>query len=208
MSSNEGAVGRNVKKAGAIGKGLAKRTSARQDATAALRKHAVMSKRRAPNLDASLEPASSPQVSPEEVPALVAACRAEGGKAVSVALVALRRALSGEEEAAAEVAVASGVVDVLNAALAGSCAQNQVEAAQVLANLASWSYACTEAALPAAPLLIQRMEGGSARMQAHCILAIGNMAGDTTFDTSLRDRMRANGALLPVVRVCTLKPEP
>jgi hypothetical protein len=108
--------------------------------------------------------------------------------------------LAGDSEAVAEAAVAAGAVELLQAALAGPGAAARAEAAHSLANIASWSLACSAAAVVAAPLLVELLADAPPRVQESSLLALGNLAGDGVFDTTLRDRVRAAGALPPVVR--------
>ena len=111
----------------------------------------------------------------------------------------------------AVAAVAAGAVELLLAALAGPGAAARAEAAHSLANIASWSHACSAAAAVAAPLLVELLADALPRgtapppkrlqlLQESSLLALGNLAGDGAFDTTLRDRVRAAGAMPPVVR--------
>ncbi len=114
------------------------------------------------------------------------------------ALRDLRKALASEDELVAQHAIDAGAIEALLAVLQGTCVDSQMEAAWCITNIASGSSAHTEAALATAPCLVQLLRSSSPAVQEQCAWALGNMAGD---NPDFRDRIRANGAALPIVQL-------
>ena len=112
------------------------------------------------------------------------------------ALREVRKALAHEDEQVIQHVLDAGVMEVLLVALQGACVDAQLEAAWCVTNIAVGNSAQTEAAMAAAPYMMQLLRSPSAAVQEQCAWAIGNMAGD---NSEFRDRIRANGAALPTV---------
>ena len=112
------------------------------------------------------------------------------------ALREVRKALAHEDEQVIQHVLDAGVMEVLLVALQGACVDAQLEAAWCVTNIAAGNSAQTEAAMAAAPYMMQLLRSPSAAVQEQCAWAIGNMAGD---NPEFRDRIRANGAALPTV---------
>lgn len=115
---------------------------------------------------------------------------------VTQALREVRKALAHEDEQVIQHVLDAGVMEVLLVALQGACVDAQLEAAWCVTNIAAGNSAQTEAAMAAAPYMMQLLRSPSAAVQEQCAWAIGNMAGD---NPEFRDRIRANGAALPTV---------
>ena len=168
--------------------------------SAKLRKQTVTFKRR-PLADADSE---AHVISKEELAELLREC-SEAQKALASSsspnesLVNLRKALSRQDETVIDMALEHGIVPLLVKFLEdSSCPANQVEAVWCITNIATGTSEQTEAVLDTAPILVQLLAIENTHLQEQCVWALGNMAGD---NMQFRDRVRANGAAVPIVRL-------
>lgn len=124
-----------------------------------------------------------------------------GGMAHLVAVRALRQLLSDYEEPPYREVLSAGAVPALIAALqpprADATALEAVfEAAWALANLAAGEHEAVRAVVPAAPVLVALLGGGSGPAVAEqAAWAVGNIAGE---DVDFRRTLVANGAVRPL----------
>jgi importin subunit alpha-6/7 len=172
--------------------------------SAKLRKQAITFKRRPISEPEQDGPCVSRVFSREEISNLLR----ESEKCLSTSLalssadeslVELRKALSRQDDAVIEIAVELGIVELLTKFLGNSsCPANQVEAVWCITNIATGSSEQTDTVLCTAPVLVQLLAIENALLQEQCVWALGNMAGD---NMDFRDRIRANGAVVPIVRL-------
>ena len=143
-------------------------------------------------------------MSREQLSVLLSECGASLNTVIALSsadesIIKLRKALSKQDDAIIEIAIELGIVPLLVKVLENSsCPANQVEAVWCITNIATGTSEQTESVLCTAPTLVQLLEIENAHLQEQCVWALGNMAGD---NLDFRNRIRANGAVVPIVRL-------
>ncbi|KAH7624774.1 hypothetical protein Ndes2526B_g00143 [Nannochloris sp. 'desiccata'] len=130
-----------------------------------------------------------------------------GGQAHLQAIKTLRQYLSNYENPPTLAVLSSGGIPALISALQPpqsneTSVETIFEAAWALTNLAVGEPAVVKAVVPAAPILIAHLGGGSGLAVAEqCAWALGNIAGD---DVEYKETLISNGAVPPLAQLMIL----
>mmetsp|Transcript_35365 Transcript_35365/g.59088 ORF Transcript_35365/g.59088 Transcript_35365/m.59088 type:complete len:480 (-) Transcript_35365:1251-2690(-) len=160
----------------------------------------ALSKRRKGNED--LDDQSEKKASAEELAELVHSLQTGPPSRQTTSLKQIRRLLSSSVEPPISDFLRLGLVPLLLRFIAEPHAENRLEAAWCITNIATGTHEETAQVVCTAPYLISFLGGNDVVLQEQCAWALGNIAGDSE---ELRDTIQANGVVRPLTQLLRSK---